>query len=129
MAFHEEGRHLELFHLAMKNERYREVFLMCVEKMYIPDEMLLAVATHAKRSYIDEGVVDEYIISIINDLLQSHIPMDRRIRGLLNEIAIDFQLLEVEGIDTKREDEDEVAEVDIRDDGVMNDDTVLDDPD
>lgn len=93
IAYNEESDQKELFYQAVEDPRYREVFLMLMERTYAPDKLALALASHAKHTYLDSGRGSKYISGLISDVLRADIALHRKVRSLLKEMEINLTLV------------------------------------
>jgi hypothetical protein len=64
-----------------------------MERTYAPDKLALALASHAKNTYLDRGRSSNYIIGLISGVLRADIALHRKVRSLLKEIEINLTLV------------------------------------
>lgn len=80
----------------LQSERYREVFIMCIEKMYDPNRTISWLAGAIKREFIDGRKYSRYTYQLIDGISRSHALMHPKIRRLAKEISVDLQLIEAD---------------------------------
>ena len=93
IAYHEENQHDRVFHKAMEDPRYREVFLMLLERAYSPDKLVLALASHIKNVYLSKRQISTYMAGLIRDVRRADLILNPKIRALLREL--DSECLEL----------------------------------
>ncbi len=95
LAYHEDNAHQDLLNIVLYEPRYREVFLMALEKMYEPDNICLQVAAHIKENIINENETNEYLQYLVSGILSSDIPLDPKIKIVLNAVRGDLYISDV----------------------------------
>ncbi|QYJ93349.1 NACHT domain-containing protein [Shewanella spartinae] len=90
LSFIERGDVEKLFDLAYKSDRYREVFLLAVERIHSPDKLAVTLAARVKYDYINAGVGSTYHCSILHDMLLSQAVFTKKIRELLKMVHLDL---------------------------------------
>lgn len=80
LAYHEDNAHQDLLVKVLHEPRYREVFLMALEKMYNPDKICLKFASYIKIYIIDGNKTSEYHQHLVSGILRSDIPLDPKIK-------------------------------------------------
>mgnify|MGYP000560205717 CR=1 FL=1 len=91
LSYQEEGNLPELFHLALKHQRYREVFLMVVERIYSPDQIVMSLVSRAKTEFIDNYIYDETCSYLLEMILAAHIPLSKKVRAVCEQANEDLK--------------------------------------
>ena len=84
----------------MREPRYREVFLLCLEQSYVPDEIVLGLMSFVKFECIDRKRYDSYFARLVREIISMKIPLNPKIERLMKEIDIDMELI---GTDDERD--------------------------
>lgn len=96
LAYQQEGDEVELFRRTVEVPRYREVFLMALERAYRPESLLLAVIGYTKNEYIDRRCGNAYIQGLIESILTAQISMDPIVRNALLRVHAELIMQDVE---------------------------------
>lgn len=96
LAYHDDHALEELLDKVQSEPRYREVFLMALERSYEPDGICLKLAEFIKAYFINERESSDYHYDLITKILRSNISIHPDIRKLLNAIQADLLIADIE---------------------------------
>jgi len=99
LYYHDTKQYAELFHKTVTDPKYMEVFLMCIEKMYKADELIMPLLSHIQNVYIKKDSYSEYIHGLVANVLSCKVFMDHRLRAILKELELKLEQLELEIIE------------------------------
>jgi predicted NACHT family NTPase len=86
----------KLVDLALTNERYVEVFLMCMEKLYTADPHVMHVISHVRNECLSVEKFDEYLAFLVDALRYSSANMNPKLRLVLSEISARLEVMSIE---------------------------------
>jgi len=99
LYYHDTKEYPELFHKAVREPRYMEVFLMCVEKMYNADQMMMNLISYIKNQCFtktaDNPIYHRYEHSLVNSVLHCDIAMNHKLRAVLEEMNIRLEQMSI----------------------------------
>lgn len=94
LHYHESKDYAELFNKTVSEARYMEVFLMCIEKLYNADELMMQLISHVKNGVLKHNIYSEYLQTLIQNVLACNVIMNRKLRAVLEEIDIELDQLD-----------------------------------
>ncbi len=92
LSYLERNESEKLLDRTFDNPRYREVFLLAMEKLYSPDQIAVILAGRIKYTYLSNGKSSRYIYSLLNDLLLSQSLIGKNVRRLLKEVLAELSM-------------------------------------
>ena len=85
---------MELLDKALIFPKYREVFLLVLERLYSADIVLVEMAKKCKQEYVDKNIPSTYTVNLIREICESEAAMSPKLRSLLSIIASDILTLD-----------------------------------
>ena len=98
LAYREENAEQKLLERVLSQQRYQEVFLMCLEKMYSADRVCIGLAAYIKNRFIDTGEPSEYFLQLVAGVLLADVSLDPKTRSLLTAVRGDLFASDILGV-------------------------------
>lgn len=95
LAYSEDNSLQELLNLVISEHRYREVFLMALERSYEPDKICIELASFIKYNIINIRITSKFFIDLLTDITHSDISINPKIRTLLGAVLADLFISDV----------------------------------
>jgi energy-coupling factor transporter ATP-binding protein EcfA2 len=96
LYFHDTKEYADLFNKVVREPKYMEVFLMCIEKVYNADQLVMPIISHVVNSCISSRIYNEYFYVLIAHILQCDVIMNQKLRTALNELLIKLEQLDID---------------------------------
>ena len=93
-CFYNNRQEMELLDKALIFPKYREVFLLVLERLYSADIVLVEMAKKCKQEYVDKNIPSTYTVNLIREICESEAAMSPKLRSLLSIIASDILTLD-----------------------------------
>lgn len=95
ISYSENRDVVKLAELAFKEPRYKEVFLLALERMYMSDEPIIKFCGLAKHSLINERRSNNYIENILVEISNSQANFNKKTRKLISVIHGDLMAADI----------------------------------
>ena len=77
----------ELFQKTISEPRYLEVFLMCIERLYSADTLVMQIVSRINNVCLATRFYDEYLHTLVRSILHCDVVMSPKLRYVLQDIA------------------------------------------
>jgi predicted NACHT family NTPase len=96
LYYHDTKELADLFNKTVAEPRYIEVFVMCLEKLYNADKLIMQLISHVHNVCLQPGRYDEYLHVLIIWVLHRSAVMNRKLRLVLKEMDIKMEQLDID---------------------------------
>jgi predicted NACHT family NTPase len=100
LYYHDTKEYSNLFHKAITESKYMEIFLMCLEKMYNADAVIMQFISHV-ANVSDTEEASEYLYLLLNKVLQCNVVMNRKLRVVLRELKVRLDMSDIDDDSTQ----------------------------
>ncbi|GAA6169397.1 NACHT domain-containing protein [Sessilibacter corallicola] len=95
ISYSESRQEVKLAELAFSDPRYKEVFLLCLERMYVSDEPIIKLCGMIKNTYISQGESSSYLLALLSEISNSQANYTKKTKILVRLISGDLMAADI----------------------------------